>query len=131
MGGSDIAVDYYRKTQNSTDSRWKQWEEFIGGDLAFFAITSLENSPGIIYETWKDGKALMAIMNKNTVTQYHIQPEKYEFLKRAKNCQEVSYYGCIAQQLEKIGFKNCSKKMHAQDFFKYWHELQYSILLPK
>ena len=110
MGGSTIGIDYHRKTHHLNESRWKQWEQFNGGNIAFFTITSLENSPGIIYETWKDGKALMATINKNVAIQYHIQPEKYKFLEQAENCQEESYYGCIAQQLEKIGFANCSKK---------------------
>ena len=112
MGGSDIIVGHHRKTQNNSKS--EQLEEIIkqlnGGDLAYFTITSLENSPGIIYETWKDGKALMATINKNTGAQFYVQPEQYKFLRQDKTCQEESYYGCIAQQLEKIGFKNCSKK---------------------
>ena len=109
MAGS-VVVEYYRKTQNLNDSKRKQWEQLGAGDLAFFKITSVQNSPGIIYEAWKDGKALVATINKNTAVQYHIQPEQYKYLKHAENCQEESYYGCIAQQLEKIGFKNCSKK---------------------
>ena len=110
MGGSDIAVDYYRKTQNSTDSRWEQWEKFIGGDLAYFTITSLENSPGIIYETWKDGDEFRITINKNTNARYYIQPEKYKFLNLKKKCQQESYYGCIAKQLDTNEFKNCSRK---------------------
>ena len=110
MGGSDIAVDYYRKTQNSTDSRWEQWEKFIGGDLAYFTITSLENSPGIIYETWKDGDEFRITINKNTNARYYIKPEKYKFMNLKENCQEDSYYGCVAKQLDANEFKNCSKK---------------------
>ena len=109
MGGSDIIVKYKRQNQGDSKSFFHSLVKVLTGDLAFFTITSLENSPGIIYETWKDGKAFMVKINKNTVASYYIQPEKYKFLKHAEKCQEESYYGCIAQQLEKIGFKNCSK----------------------
>ena len=81
--GSAIVVEYYRKTQNSEDSKMKHWEQLSAGDLAFFTMTSVENSPGIIYETWKDGKALRATINKNSATRYFIQPEKYKFLRNA------------------------------------------------
>ena len=106
MGGSDIIVTHNRKIQNNSKS--EQLEEQLlkqmnGGDLAYFTITSLENSPGIIYETWKDGNALRVTLNKNIGVQYYIQPEQYKFLRQAKNCQEESYYGCIAKQLDKIG----------------------------
>ena len=115
MGGSDILVSYHRKNQN--DSKlWKDpWKkklmtQLAAGDLAYFTMTSLENSPGIIYETWKDGKGFMITVNKNTAARYYIQPEKYKFLSHAKKCQQDSYYGCIAKKLDINEFKNCSKK---------------------
>ena len=112
-------VTYYRKNQSDSklwNQVWKHpWKKELlnqlsAGDLAYFTITSLENSPGIIYETWKDGKALIATINKNTATRYYIQPEKYKFLKNDEKCQEESYYGCIAYQLDTNAFNNCPKK---------------------
>ena len=75
MGGSDMIIRYNR--QKSDDYHYlHNFEEILAGDLAFITITSLQNSPGIIYETWKDGKAFMVTLNKNKVARYYIQPEQ-------------------------------------------------------
>ena len=84
--------------------------QLLAGDTAYFTITSNENSPGVIYETWKDGNAFMITLNKNTAASYHIKPEKYKFFSDGKKCQQNSYYGCIAKQIDINEFKNCSKK---------------------
>ena len=114
MGGSTLMVSYNRKNQNDSKLHkpWKRelMNQLSAGDFVHFAITSLENSPGILYGNWKDGKPLIISMNKNSVTTYHIQPEKYKFLTNSKKCQQVAYYGCIAKQLDKNEFNNCSKK---------------------
>ena len=115
MGGSDLIVSYDHKNQN--DSKvWKNpqkqhlMSQLLAGDMAYFTITSKVNSPGIIYETWKDGNPFMITINKNTAARYYIQPEKYRFLSHDKKCQQESYYGCIAKQLDINEFKDCSKK---------------------
>ena len=119
MGGSEIMVVYHRKNQNDSElwnKVWKQpWKKELlnqlsAGDLAYFTITSCENSPGIIYETWKDGDEFRITINKNTNARYYIQPEKYKFLNLKKKCQQESYYGCIAKQLDTNESNNCSKK---------------------
>ena len=109
MGGSEMIIKYHRQKPDN-HSYVHNFEELLAGDLAFITITSLQNSPGIVYETWKDGKALMVTLTKNSMARYYIQPEQYEFLGYAEKCQEESFYGCIALQLQMNGLNNCSKK---------------------
>ena len=109
MGGSDIIIKYHRQKPDDKNY-FHNFDEFLAGDLAFITITSLQNSPGTIYETWKDGKALMVTLNKNKIARYYIQPEQYEFLRHDEKCQEESFYGCIAIQLQMNGLNHCSKK---------------------
>ena len=82
----------------------------IFSDMVSFYLTSLKNSPGFIYNIWRDGKPLDVVLNKNTHSDYNIQPEQYKFLEKTGNCQQEPYFQCIAKQLDIIEFKNCSKK---------------------
>ena len=66
MGGSDIIIKYHRQKPDDKNY-FHNFDEFLAGDLAFITITSLQNSPGTIYETWKDGKAFMVTLNNNTI----------------------------------------------------------------
>ena len=81
-------------------------------DLVIFYLTSQENSPGIFDLTWKDGKPVRIIMDKNTFLQYSLQPLMTKYLEEMGKCQKEPYYQCIASQLDTIeyGFSHCSNK---------------------
>ena len=62
--------------------------------------------------TWKDGKPVRIIMDKNTFLQYSLQPLMTKYLEEMGKCQKEPYYECIASQLDTIeyGFSHCSNK---------------------
>ena len=80
----------------------------IFSDMVNFYLTSLKNSPGFIYNIWRDGKPMDVVLSKNTYSDYNIQPQQYKFL--SGKCQEESFYECIALKLDKNEFKDCSNK---------------------
>ena len=82
----------------------------LTGDLVYFYLTSLDNSPGFILDKWKDGKTMQIVLNKNTFAAYSIQPERYKYLKQTGKCQQESYYQCIGLNLDQVEFKECPKK---------------------
>ena len=49
-------------------------------------------------------------MNKNTYLRYNLRPRKTKYLEQMGNCQNESYYECIASKLDVIEFNECSKK---------------------
>ena len=79
-------------------------------DVVYFYLTSLKNSPGFTYETFKDGKPMEIVLNKNTYASYNIQPEKYNFLESTGKCQQKAFYECIALQLDLMELRECPKK---------------------
>ena len=79
-------------------------------DLVYFYLTSLYNSPGFIFDKWKDGKPFHIVLNKNTFVGYNIQPERYEYLTQIGKCQQESYYQCIGLILDQVEVKECTKK---------------------
>ena len=88
----------------------KQISTTIYSDLAYFYITSQKNSPGSSFWKWKDGKRLQSAMNKNNFVRYLIQPQMTKYLEETGQCQEESYYECIASQIDVMEFNQCSKK---------------------
>ena len=105
--GADIIV--YHKNRHSKFSKPIE-------NVVYFYFTSQEESPGVIFDNWKDGKPLVIALNNDTKLEYNIQPERYEFLEQTGNCQQESYYGCIALQFDTIEFdidttefKECSR----------------------
>ena len=92
-------------------------------DVVIFYVTSPENSPGFFDGTWKDGKPLKIILDKNTLVQYSIQPQMTKYLEKLGECQEVSYYECIASRLDEIEyeFNDCSNKC-IPDVFSMIHK---------
>ena len=79
-------------------------------DLVEFYLTSLDNSPGFIDATWKDGQPLQIAMLKNTYVRYNMRPQKTKYLEQLGNCQKEAYYECIASELDVIEFNECTKK---------------------
>ena len=79
-------------------------------DVVYFFLTSVENSPGIAYSKWKDGKPLKITMFKDNLVEYTIQPQLTKHLKQIGKCQEESYYKCITSQLDTNKFLECPKK---------------------
>ena len=95
-----IQIEY--KVENKVSTIWS--------DIGYFAMTSQKNSPGSTLWNWKDGKPLHMKMNKNTHIDYSIQPQITKYLKDTDECQEESYYECIASQLDVMEFNECSNK---------------------
>ena len=83
-------------------------------------LTSLENSLGSPFVKFKDGDYLQYKLEKNSCKRFLIKPEIYYFLKpesynffsQTSNCQQESYYDCIASELDRFDFNqtSCTKK---------------------
>ena len=78
--------------------------------IVHFFITSRSNSPGLSFNKWKDGKPLEVTINKNHIVKYGLQPQITKHLKEMGECQEESYYECIASQLDAMEFNKCPNK---------------------
>ena len=81
-------------------------------DIVIVYLTSRENSPGIFDLTWKDGKPVRILLDKNTFVQYSIQAQMTKYLEELVKCQKEPYYECFASQLDAIQyeFNECSNK---------------------
>ena len=64
----DIQIEYNVKNNASSSITFDS-------DLVFFYITSRQNSPGMTFYKWKDGKQLQITMSKNYFVVYNIQPQ--------------------------------------------------------
>ena len=79
--------------------------------LVYFYVTSLENSLGHVFYKWNDGEELKYQVNDNSRIGIKIQPQKFNYLKKASKCHDESYYECIALALHKIDHQAfCEKK---------------------
>ena len=62
------ASDYIKFKMKTNLTKTSHWYS----DVVYFYLTSLKNSPGFTYETFKDGKPMEIVLNKNTYASYHI-----------------------------------------------------------
>ena len=85
-------------------------QKITSKNVVTFFITSRSNSPGLSFNKWKDGKPLEITINKNHMVKYGLQPQITKYLKEIGECQEESYYECIASQLDVMEFNKCPKK---------------------
>ena len=93
----------------------------LGLDFVYFFITSKQNSPGLTYWKWNDGKPLMIGMNKNTLVTYNIQPQITNYIKETDKCQQESYYECIASQFDVSKLTECPNKC-IPNIFPIWRK---------
>ena len=96
-----VKVKIYTKLEKKNDS---------GSDVVNFYLISLNNSPGLYGDFWKDGKPFQISMSKNTQVKYNIETQMTNYLEQTRKCQKESYYECIVSQIDAIEFNKCSNK---------------------